>query len=87
MREDTWNYRRPSERGTVRGKTTREKKQLAYLLCALLLSQHFVLLGDHLRFVFEDEGERKADEKGGRGHHPDGISGKFCGALEERRGF
>ena len=71
----------------VREKVTRKKKAAAYLLCSLLLSQHFILLGNHLCFVFEDERERKANEKGRGGDYPDDISGKFCTALEERSGF
>ena len=85
-REGTRNCLRPSERGHgEERKDVWEEGAGTYLLRTLLLSEHFILLGDDLCLVLEDESERKADEKGRGCHHPDDISGDFCGALEERR--
>jgi hypothetical protein len=53
-------------------------------LGTLLLSKHFILLGDDFGLVLEDEGKGKPDEEGGSGHYPDDISGNFSRALEER---
>jgi hypothetical protein len=57
VKRGTRRCRRPSEKGDEGG-NNEEKQRLTYLLRALLLSKHFVLLCDNLCLVLKDEGER-----------------------------
>lgn len=82
--------RASEEKGLRRAGVEPQRKK--YLLGALLLGEHFLLLLDDFCLVFEGEGQGEADEEGGGGDYPDDVpDDPSCfldegGGAEEGRG-